>query len=82
MARRDPSAGFAERTASDTWIVWSTTAAPDRRLNCRIGAATGEVFLFGAHIFAQYLIEFGLDKDSPARERDIVTQPRTSGAAN
>lgn len=31
------------------------------QLNKKILAHNGEVFLFGAHIFSQYLIEFGLD---------------------
>lgn len=30
-------------------------------LNARVGAWSGEVYLFGAHVFAQYLIAFGLD---------------------
>ena len=30
-------------------------------LNRRMRAATGKVYLFGAHIFSQSLIEFGLD---------------------
>jgi len=30
-------------------------------LNRKIGAAARKVYLFGAHVFAQYLIEFGLD---------------------
>lgn len=32
-----------------------------RGLNSKISVHPGEVFLFGAHIFSQYLLEFGLD---------------------
>lgn len=32
-----------------------------RDLNRRVAATAGPVYLFGAHVFAQYLIEFGLD---------------------
>lgn len=32
-------------------------------LNAKIGAHQGDVFLFGAHIFTQYLLEFGLRVD-------------------
>jgi len=33
-------------------------------LNTKISQATGPVYLFGAHVFAQYLIEMGLDTKS------------------
>jgi hypothetical protein len=32
-----------------------------RELNAKVSEWRGEVFLFGAHVFAQYLIAFGLD---------------------
>ena len=31
------------------------------RFNSQIAAASGPVYLFGAHVFTQYLIAFGLD---------------------
>lgn len=32
-----------------------------RQINARVDAWDGDVYLFGAHVFAQYLIAFGLD---------------------
>jgi hypothetical protein len=32
-----------------------------REINAKVRASEGEVFLFGAHVFSQYLIAFGLE---------------------
>ena len=34
-----------------------------QRINCKIDSFPGDVFVFGAHIFSQYLFEFGLKKN-------------------
>lgn len=43
-----------------TWLEFHQRLI--RNFNEKISASTGKVFLFGAHVFSQYLLSFGLDK--------------------
>lgn len=43
-----------------TWLEYHQRLI--RNFNEKISASTGSVYLFGAHVFSQYLLSFGLDR--------------------